>query len=201
MSLVESWQPKTKLGRLVREGKITSIDEIFQNNYKIQEPEIVDILLPNLKVQVLYSTIVQKQTAAGEVTRFRSLVVVGDGNGHIGLGLGKAKQTRIAIEKATAQAKLNLIPILRGCGSWECSCGRPHSVPFRAFGKSGSVRIELKPAPYGLGLVVGEFVKPIFMLAGISDVWSFTKGNTSNRINFAFAVCDAFKNLYKLNVF
>jgi len=201
MSQVESWKPKTKLGKLVLEGKISSIDDIFQNNYKIQEPEIVDILLPNLKTQVLYSTIVQKQTAAGEITRFKSLVVVGDGNGHIGLGVGKSKQTRIAIEKATMQAKLNLIPVPRGCGSWECSCGRPHSIPYRTYGKCGSVRIELKPGPYGLGLVVGEFVKPIFTLAGVSDVWSFTRGNTSNRINFAFAVYDAFKNIYKLNIF
>lgn len=192
---------KTKLGRLVKEGKITSIDEIFQNNYKIQEAAIVDALLPNLQVQVLYSTIVQKQTAAGEQTRFKSLVAVGDGNGHLGLGVGKAKQTRLAIEKATVQAKLNLIPVPRGCGSWECSCGRPHSIPFKVEGKSGSVRIVLKPAPYGLGLVAGEFVKPLFTLAGISDVWTWTKGNTSNRINFAFSVYNAFKNVYKLNVF
>ncbi|HLI46504.1 MAG TPA: 30S ribosomal protein S5 [Geobacterales bacterium] len=201
MAQVESWKPRTKLGMLVSEGKISSIDEIFQNNYKIQEPEIVDMLIPNLKAQVLYSMIVQKQTAAGELTRFKSLVVVGDGNGHIGIGVGKSKQTRIAIDKATIQAKLNLIPVPRGCGSWECSCGRPHSIPHRAIGKCGSVTVELKPGPYGLGLVVGEFVKPIFTLAGISDVWSFSRGNTSNRVNFAFAVYEAFKNIYKLNIF
>ncbi len=201
MSLIETWEPKTKLGKLVKEGKVTNIDEIFQNNYKIQEHTIVDILLPNLKTVVLYSTIVQKQTAAGELTRFKSLVAVGDGNGHIGLGLGKARQTRMAIEKATVAAKLNIIPVLRGCGSWECSCGRQHSVPYITYGKSGSVKVEIKPAPYGLGLVAGDFVKPLFTLAGISDVWTFTKGNTSNRINFAFAVYNAFKNLYKLNIF
>ncbi len=201
MSLIESWEPKTKVGRMVKEGKIRSIDEIFQNNYKIQEPYIVDILLPNLKTVVLFSTVVQKQTAAGELTRFKSLVAVGDGNGHIGLGMGKARQTRIAMEKATANAKLNIIPVMRGCGSWECSCGRPHSVPYVTYGKSGSVEIKIKPAPYGLGLVAGDFVKPIFTLAGISDIWSFTRGNTSNRINFAFAVYNAFKNIYKLNLF
>jgi small subunit ribosomal protein S5 len=201
MTSLESWEPTTTLGKLVREGKINSIDEIFENNLRIQEPAIVDILIPNLQVQVLFTRAVQKQTAAGEVTRFESLVVVGDKNGHVGIGLGKAKQTRNAIEKATYNAKLNIIPVIRGCGSWECSCNRTHSIPFKVRGKYGSVRIALFPAPYGLGLVTGEFIKPIFALAGINDVWTWTKGNTSNHINFAFAVYDAFKNLYKLNVF
>jgi len=55
------WVPKTELGRLVRDGKITSIDEIFSNHYKITEPQIVDILLPNLEQEVLDIKLVQKQ--------------------------------------------------------------------------------------------------------------------------------------------
>jgi ribosomal protein S5(archaeal type)/S2(eukaryote cytosolic type) len=201
MSLAESWQPRTKLGSLVKEGSITSVDQIFENNFRIQEPEIVDILIPNLQVVVLYSRPVQKQTASGELTRFESLVVVGDKNGHLGLGLGKARQTRSAIEKATNEAKLNLIPVLRGCGSWECSCGRPHSVPYVTIGRMGSVRIKIMPAPLGLGLVAGDFIKPIFTLAGISDVWTWTKGETRNRINFALSTYDALKKLYKFTTF
>jgi len=200
MSTLESWQPLTKLGKLVKEGKITSIDEIFENNYKIQEPFIVDVLIPNLQTQVLYTRPVQKQTAAGELTRFEALVVVGDKNGHVGIGLGKGRQTRNAINKATLDAKLNIIPVIRGCGSFECSCDRPHSVPYISEGKAGSVRIKLIPAPYGLGLVCGEFIKPIFNLAGISDIWTWTKGNTSNRINFALSLYNAFKNLYKFSL-
>ena len=200
MSTLESWQPLTKLGKLVKEGKITSIDEIFENNYKIQEPFIVDALIPNLQTQVLYTRPVQKQTAAGELTRFEALVIVGDKNGHIGVGLGKGRQTRNAINKATLDAKLNLIPVIRGCGSFECSCDRPHSVPYICEGESGSVRIKLIPAPYGVGLVCGEFIKPIFNLAGISDIWTWTKGNTSNRINFALSLYNAFKNLYKFSL-
>jgi len=186
---------------MVKEGMITSIDQIFVNNLRIQEPEIVDALLPNLQSVVLYSRPVQKQTASGEMTRFESLVVVGDKNGHLGVGLGKAPQTRIAIEKATVEAKLNLVPVFRGCGSWECSCGKPHSVPYVALGKMGSVRIKIMPAPLGLGLVAGDLIKPIFMLAGISDIWTWTKGETRNRINFALSAFDALKKLYKFTTF
>lgn len=201
MSSIESWEPKTQLGRMVKEGTITSIDQIFENNLRIQETEIVDALLPNLQTVILYTRPVQKQTASGEATRFESLVVVGDRNGHIGIGLGKASQTRIAIDKATNEAKLNILPILRGCGSWECSCGRPHSVPYVTEGKIGSVRIRIMPAPLGLGLVAGDLIKPIFNLAGISDVWTWTKGETRNRINFALSAFDALKKLYKFSTF
>jgi len=62
MSSVEAWVPATYVGRLVKEGKITSIDEIFANNLAIKEPEIVDVLLPDLKHEVIDVKIVQKQT-------------------------------------------------------------------------------------------------------------------------------------------
>ncbi|MEM3502503.1 MAG: 30S ribosomal protein S5, partial [Candidatus Bathyarchaeia archaeon] len=114
------WTPKTKIGILVQEGKITSIDEIFMQGQKIQEPEIVDLLLPNLQEKVLGIGFVQKQTDAGESSRFRAVVAVGNSDGYIGVGLGKAKQVRNAIDKATLQAKMAVIPVRRGCGSWEC---------------------------------------------------------------------------------
>lgn len=62
MSSLDVWSPTTYVGRLVKEGKITSIDEIFANNLVIKEPEIVDALLPNLKHEVIDVKIVQKQT-------------------------------------------------------------------------------------------------------------------------------------------
>jgi len=197
-STLEEWKPRTKLGWMVKEGKITSIDEIFALNLKIKEPEIVDYLLPNLKYEILDVTLVQKMTDAGRRTKFRVLVVVGNEDGYVGLGLGKAKQLRVAIEKALIDAKLNIIPVRRGCGSWECNCSEPHSVPFVVEGKSGSVRVKLIPAPLGTGLVAGDAAKVVLRMAGIRDVWTWSKGETRTTMNFAKAVFNALKNLNKI---
>jgi small subunit ribosomal protein S5 len=194
---LEEWQPRTRVGRLVKEGKITSIDEIFKRNLPILEPEIVDMLLPDLDHEVIDVTIVQKMTDAGRITRYRAVVVIGNHDGYVGLGKGKARQFRFAIEKALRNAKLNLIPVRRGCGSWECSCGEPHSVPFTVRGKSGSVEIILKPAPKGTGLVAGEVAKKVLRMAGIRDVWTFTKGETRTSYNFARATYLALRATYK----
>lgn len=194
---LEEWVPRTNLGRMVKEGKITSIDEIFAINVPILEPEIVDYLLPDLKHEVIDVGIVQKQTDAGELSRFRVVVVVGNENGYVGIGKGKAKQLRFAIEKAITNAKLNIAPVRRGCGSWECMCGMPHSVPFTVSGKSGSVRITLYPAPKGTGLVAGDIAKVVLRMAGIKDVWSKTLGETRTTYNFARATYNALVNTYK----
>lgn len=191
---IEEWTPKTKIGWLVKEGKITSIDQVFSMNAVIMEPEIVDILLPGLKQEILDVVLVQKMTDAGRISRFRVITALGNENGYLGLGIGKARQLRTAIEKATIDAKLNIIPVRRGCGSWECNCRDPHSIPFRVTGKSGSVEIELIPAPLGVGLVAGDIAKTILRLAGIGDIWVFTKGETRTTLNFAKATYNALKN-------
>ncbi len=195
--LEEGWVPRTRVGRLVKEGRITSIDELFKRNLPILEPEIVDFLLPNLEHEVIDVSIVQKMTDAGRITRFRAVVVVGNRDGYVGLGKGKAKQFRAAVEKALRNAKLNITPVRRGCGSWECTCGEPHSVPFMVRGKSGSVEVILKPAPKGTGLVAGDVAKTVLRLAGIRDVWTFTKGETRTSYNFARATYLALRNTYK----
>ncbi len=194
---LEEWVPKTRLGWMVKEGRIASIKEIFDSNMVIKEPEIVDYLLPDLKHEVVDVNIVQKQTDAGRLTRFRVMVVVGNFDGYVGIGLGKAKQLRRAIDKAIREAKLNIIPVRRGCGSWECSCHEPHSVPFTVTGKAGSVRIKLIPAPKGTGLVAGDAAKVVLRYAGIQDVWTWTKGETRTTINFVAATYDALRNTYK----
>lgn len=193
---LEEWVPKTKVGKLVKEGKITSLKEIFDRNLPIREPEIIDYLLPDLKHEILDIGIVQKMTDAGRITRFRVVVVVGNFDGYVGVGHGKARQLRFAIEKALIDAKLNIIPVRRGCGSWECSCSDPHSVPFVVMGKSGSVRVIIKPAPRGTGLVAGDVAKVVLKYAGISDAWTQTFGETRTTINFAQAVYDALKRTY-----
>ncbi len=193
-----SWNPKTKLGKMVQEGKIVSIDDVFTQGLRIMEHQVVDTLLPNLQHEVLEIGFVQKQTDAGEKSRFRAVVVVGNGEGFVGVGDGKARQVRIAIDKATVQAKLNTIPIRRGCGSWECACNHPHSLPFRVRGKCGSVTVEVIPGPRGLGLVAGEIPKVVLRLAGVKDCWTRSFGSTSTASSTAYAVYDALRATYRI---
>ncbi len=195
---IEGWAPRTALGRMVLEGKITSIDEVFSQGLKIKEPEIVDILLPNLESEVLDVSIVQKQTDAGERTMFKSIVVVGNHDGFVGLGAGVARQVRSAIEKGILNAKLNIFPVRRGCGSWECDCGEPHSLPYRVSGKCGSVRVEIIPGPKGLGIVAGEVAKRIIDFAGVKDCWTKSFGSTKTTPSYAFATYNALKNTYRI---
>jgi len=192
----EEWVPRTKLGRLIQEGKITSIEEIFMEGYRIREPEIVDVLLPDLEEEVININLVQKQTDAGEQSRFKAIVAIGNRDGYIGLGSGKARQVRTAIEKAALDARLNITPVRRGCGSWECGCGKPHSLPFQVRGKCGSVEVVLIPGPRGLGLVASEIAKIILSLAGIKDCWTRSYGSTRTVPSFAYAVFDALKKTY-----
>lgn len=194
----ELWVPKTKLGRMVQEGRISSLEEIFMQGMRIRESMIVDILEPNLQQEVLNINLIQKQTDAGERSRFRSLVAVGNLEGYIGLGSEKAKQVRSAIQKATVDAKLNLLPVKSGCGSWECGCNRPHSLPFKVSGKCGSVRVDLLPAPRGVGLVAGETMKTILRLVGIQDCWTRTFGSTRTIPSFAYATYYALRSTYQI---
>jgi len=195
---LEEWTPRTRLGRLVSEGKISSLEEVFAEGMKVREPEIVDLLLPNLEEEVIHVGIVQKQTDAGEKTRFKSIVVVGNGNGYVGIGSGKADQVRTAIEKAASDARLNITIVRRGCGSWECGCGQPHSMPFETVGRSGSVTIRIIPGPRGLGLVASEIAKVILRLAGVKDCWTRSYGQTRTVPSFAYAVFDALRKTYEI---
>ncbi len=183
---------------MVQSGQIISLDDIFTQGLKIMEPEIVDALVPNIQQEVLGIGFVQKQTDAGERSRFRAVVAIGNGAGYVGVGDGKAKQVRMAIEKATNEAKLNMIPVRRGCGSWECACNQPHSLSFKVRGKCGSVSIEILPGPRGLGLVGGEIPKTILRLAGISDCWTRSYGSTNTLGSTALAVFDALRSTYRV---
>ncbi len=185
---------------MVKEGKVKSLDDLFRLNLPIKEPEIIDFFLPNLKHEVVSINIVQRQTDAGEVSQFQVAVVIGNEDGYVGIGMGKGRQVNQAIEKAIREAKLNIIPVRRGCGSWHCSCDEPHSVPFKVVGKSGSVRIVLIPAPKGVGLVAADAAKVVLRLAGIKDVWSYTWGETRTTHNLIKATYDALRKTYAFSI-
>ena len=206
----EEWTPKTELGKKVKAGEIKSIDEIIDSGIQIREAEIVDALLPDLETDLVSVgqskgkfgggkrrafRQTQKKTAEGNKIKFTAIAIVGNKNGYIGLGIGTSDETVPAKNKAARNAKLNIIRIKRGCGSWECACGEPHSIPFKADGKCGSVEVKLLPAPKGLRLACSNELKKILRLAGIKDVWSKARGQTSTRMNLVFACFDALKQL------
>ena len=191
--MTEDWVPRTRLGKLVAEGKIKTIDEALASGLPLKEPEIVDILLPDLEDEVLEISMVQRMTDSGRRTKFRVTAVVGNRDGYVGVGVGKASQVAPAIQKAINDAKINILKVQRGCGSWECGCGEPHSIPFKVTGAAGSVRVTLMPGPKGLGIVAGKVAKKVLELAGVQDVWTFTRGQTKTTINFAKATFEALK--------
>jgi small subunit ribosomal protein S5 len=190
------WIPRTSLGLLVASGKINSMDEVYENGLRIQESEIIKRLLPDIRSQVVHVGIVQKQTDAGEMTRFNAIVAVGNEAGWFGIGKGKASQMRIAIDKATNTAFLNVIPVKRGCGSWECRCDQSHSIPFKVRGRGGSVTMEIIPGPRGLGLVAGEHIRSLLKLAGLTDAWTKSFGSTSTMSSTTKAIFDALRSTY-----
>ncbi|GMH18714.1 hypothetical protein Nepgr_020555 [Nepenthes gracilis] len=94
----EKWVRVTKHGRLVKDGKITSLEQIYLHFLPIKENQIVDTPGgPSLKDEVMNVMPVQKQTRAGQRTRFKSFLIVGDGNGHIGFGVKCSKDIATAM--------------------------------------------------------------------------------------------------------
>jgi small subunit ribosomal protein S5 len=197
------WRPRTKLGKLVKAGKIKDLDEALK--YKILEPGIVDTLT-NLNSDILNIgqakgkfgggkrrawRQTQRKTAEGNVPTFSCMAVIGNGDGYVGMGYGRAKETLPARAKAVRKAKLNIMKINRSCASFDCSCGETHTVPFIVEGKAGSCKVKLMPAPQGTGLVVGDELKKILKVAGIKDVYSVTKGKIRTTLNLAKACMNA----------
>merc|ERR1712151_573872 len=194
----EEWVPTTKLGRLVKAGKVASFEEIFRFAIPIKEPQIVDHLVKSknhtLKEEVMKVKPVQKQTKAGQRTRFKAWILIGDEAGHIGLGQKAHKEVQGAIKGATQDAKMNFLPIRKGY--WGNKIGQPHTVPFKITGRCGSVRCRLVPAPRGTRIVGAPTSKKVLQFAGISDCYTQSRGKTKTKGNFLYAVFNALRKTY-----
>ena len=196
----EQWTPKTELGKLVASGEIKSMSEALKMKLPLREYQIVDILMPELKDEIIYIERAQRMTDSGRRMNYSITAVVGNEDGFVGLGRGKAKEAAPAIRKAINNAKLNIVEIRRGCGSWECGCGRAHTVPFQVTGHVGSVTVRIKPSPQGVGRATGDVAKTILRMAGIEDAWGFAKGHTKTTVNYAEATFAALRQTIEMRI-
>jgi small subunit ribosomal protein S5 len=194
------WVPKTRLGTLVHRGEIMSMGQALRSGLPLRESEVVDILLPDMEDEVLDVNMVQRMTDSGRRVKFSITVAVGNRDGYIGLGQFKGKEVGPSIRKAIANAKLKLVEVKRGCGSWECGCGQPHSLPYKVHGKASSVLVTLKPAPRGTTLATASVAKSLLRLAGFQDAWAYCRGQTRTTVNFAKATYNALENLNTMRV-
>jgi len=194
------WVPKTELGRKVSSGEITTMSDALASGLPLREAAIVDKLLPGLHDEVLDVNMVQRMTDSGRRFKFAVTVVVGNGDGFVGLGRAKGREVGPTIRRAIDRAKLEIVEVLRGCGSWECGCGRAHTLPFLVRARVGSVVVTFKPAPRGVGLAVGDVAKPVLRFAGLTDAWGFTEGHTKTTVNYAKAAYQSLVDLSQLKV-
>jgi small subunit ribosomal protein S5 len=150
----------------------------------IEKKSTIDIADLTLEEKLLGIDRVTKVVKGGRHLRFRALVVVGDGQGHVGFGLAKASAVPEAVRKAGATAKKGLIdvPIKDG------------TIPHEILAKFGASKILLKPAAPGTGLIVGSTARAVLQLAGVKDVLGKSLGGPS-KINVAKATMLALGNL------
>ena len=127
---------------------------------------------------------VSKTVKGGRIARFAAIMVVGDGNGHVGVGIGKAAEVTEAIRKGVEDAKKNMITVSR----------KGSTIPHEIVGEYGAGRVLIRPAVRGTGVKAGGPVRAIMELAGVTDVITKSLG-TSNAMNIVKATAEGLKNM------
>lgn len=161
----------------------TATQEPYISSYK--EPERIDPKALNLRDEAVGLNRTAKVVKGGRRFSFAALIVVGDGNGHVGVGFGKANEVPEAYSKASEDGKKNLIKVpMKG-----------RTIPHMVIGKFGAARVLLKPASEGTGLIAGPGVRTVLQLAGIQDILTKVIG-TNTTINVVKATLQGLSSLH-----
>ncbi|XP_056676840.1 40S ribosomal protein S2-like [Monodelphis domestica] len=137
---------------------------------------------------------VQNQTRAGQHTRFKAFVAIGDYNGHVDLGVKCSKEVATAIRGAIFLATLSIVPVR--CGYWGNKIGKPLTVLCTVTGHCGSVLEHLIQAPRGTDIVLAPVPRKLLLLTGIDDCYTSARDYTATLDNFTKATFDAISKTY-----